>query len=287
MSLQTVLQAAIELCNDFDSKSDEWEETIRDAEEDAETLQTLTTSMGNVNAPHAYTAGVEGSITDAPSLSDDNFERMPKNEKKKCQLYRDNNIKSTDCPFTLNGSKKDVKIKMYSMMLEARIGNKVENLKKGTKLPEEFRSKDQAELDFMNSSFDGGQLKEEDMPIGFTIPVVVSSSSSSSNNTNNNNGTTTSSSTTTPSSSSSSTLPTAAAEEARQKVAQITQRSGVKSSSTTGNQDRSKFLRTIKKKNSKGSSANPGSPMRTPNSASIAGRKSSRKKDSNDAIPMP
>ena len=204
------LEAAIELCNDFDNKSDEWEETIRDAEEDAETLQTLTTSMGNVNAPHAYTAGVEGSITDAPSLSDDNFERMPKNEKKKCQLYRDNNIKSTDCPFTLNGSKKDVKIKMYSMMLEARIGNKVENLKKGTKLPEEFRSKDQAELDFMNSSFDGGQLKEEDMPIGFTIPVVVSSSSSSSNNTNNNNGTTTSSSTTTPSSSSSSTLPTAA-----------------------------------------------------------------------------
>merc|ERR1719345_122328 len=76
-----------------------------------------------------------------------------------------------------------------------------------------------------------------------------------------------------------------AAEEARQKVAQITQRSGVKSSSTTGNQDRSKFLRTIKKKNSKGSSANPGSPMRTPNSASIAGRKSSRKKDSSDAIP--
>ena len=78
-----------------------------------------------------------------------------------------------------------------------------------------------------------------------------------------------------------------AAEEARQKVAQITQRSGVKSSSTTGNQDRSKFLRTIKKNNSKGSSTNPGSPMRTPNSASIAGRKSLRKKDSNDAIPMP
>ena len=64
-----------------------------------------------------------------------------------------------------------------------------------------------------------------------------------------------------------------ASAQAQQKIAEITQRSGVKSATTSGNQDRGRFLKQISRKSSKGT---PSSPLKTPNSAIIAGRKTLR-----------
>jgi len=141
-----------------------WEEKIRDGDEDAASLIHHQKKLQKVVAAHAWAAGVSGVPDDnTVTLPDGSFANRPKNSSKKCKIFRDNNVRSHDVVKLLNGASADIKNVGHSMMNESYLGDPIENNAIGTSVPTGHPSLADAISTFNESGFDGERLSEHDI----------------------------------------------------------------------------------------------------------------------------